>query len=111
MRLACIYALLDSSATVGGEHLKAALALWDYAESSCRHIFGDATGNPVADVILRALRDAPQGLTRTEISNLFGRNKAASMVGHALDELAALGLARPEQRETGGRSAEVWTAL
>jgi hypothetical protein len=111
MRLACIYALLNSSATVGGEHLKAALALWDFAENSCRHIFGDATGNPVADVILRALRDAPNGLALTEISNLFGRNKPASVVHHALDELVACGLACPEQHQTSGRSAEVWTAL
>jgi hypothetical protein len=111
MRLACIYALLDRSTTVGGAHMKAALALWDYAENSCRHIFGDATGNPVADVILKALRDKPNGLARTEISNLFGRNKPAGILHHAFDELVALGLVRSEQRETDGRSAEVWAAL
>jgi hypothetical protein len=32
--------------------------LWDYAEESARYIFGDATGDPVADAILQALRNA-----------------------------------------------------
>ena len=37
-------------------------------------------GNATADTILRTLRSNPEGLTRTEINNLFGRNaKAADM--------------------------------
>jgi hypothetical protein len=56
MRLACCYALLDLSATVRGCHLLAALALWERAEASVKHIFGNASGDPVADAILRALR-------------------------------------------------------
>jgi hypothetical protein len=110
-RLSCNYALLDGSAVIRGEHLEAAVALWEYAEASCRYIFGDATGNPDADVILKALRASPQGLTRTDISNLFGRNKPAAAIGKALDSLLSLGLARVDRRETDGRSAEVWFAV
>jgi hypothetical protein len=111
MRLAMIYALLDCSAAIGGAHLEAAVALWEYVERSCAYIFADATGNPDSDVILKALRNAPAGLTRTEINGLFGRNKPAAAIARSLDELSSLGLARSEQRETGGRPAEVWVAI
>lgn len=56
LRLAAIYAAIDCSGTIEDEHLTAALALWSYAEESARYIFGDATGDPVADDILEALR-------------------------------------------------------
>lgn len=110
MRLACLYALLDLSNIVRGEHLEAALALWEYAEKSCEHVFGDATGDPEADVILKALRSSPAGLSRTEINSLFGHNKPSGMISRALESLAALGLANPETRQTAGRSSEIWTA-
>ena len=78
MRLACLYVLQDRSPVVRREHLESALAVWRYCEDSARFIFGDALGDPVADEILRALRRADDGLTRTEINNLLGRNRAAS---------------------------------
>jgi hypothetical protein len=52
-RLACLFALLDCSVVVGAPHLRAALAVWEYAEASARFIFGEALGDPVADDILR----------------------------------------------------------
>ena len=54
-------------------HLRAALACWAYAERSARFIFGDTLGDPVADEILRALRQQPAGMTRNEIRDLFDR--------------------------------------
>jgi len=111
MRLALVYALLDCSAEIRGVHLKAALALWEYAERSCAYIFGDATGNPDADVILKALRNTSAGLTRTEINGLFGRNRPANTIAHALDELESVGLVRSDPVATGGRAAEIWRAL
>lgn len=79
MRLALVYALLDQSREIRDVHLLAALALWEYVEASVRFIFGDSIGDPVADEILRALRNAPQGLTRTDIRDLFGRNRSAGV--------------------------------
>lgn len=110
MRLACIYAILDESSMVRQEHLRAALGVWEYVESSCKYIFGDALGDPIADTILAALRGSPEGLARTGISGLFGRNKPAAAIARALDALASLGLARPVTVETGGRAAEMWRA-
>jgi hypothetical protein len=112
MRLACLYAVLDLSPTVKPAHLTAALALWDYAEASVRYIFGDSTGDTVADDILRALRSAPAGLTRTEISNLLGRNQPAGRIGKALAVLLENRLAtmETEQPERGG-PVERWKAV
>src|SRR5215211_4597133 len=84
-RLAALYAVLDRSHLIERPHLKAALALWEYAEESARYVFGDATGDAVADDILRALQSAgAKGMTRTEIRDLFGRNKKSERVDQAL---------------------------
>ena len=44
MRLALLYALLDSSDCIRREHLVAALALWEYVEASAQCVFGDSMG-------------------------------------------------------------------
>jgi hypothetical protein len=118
MRLACLYALLDCSNVVKVVHLEAALALWDYAEESARLIFGDSTGNLSADEILTALRSHKEGLTRTDIRDLFGRNRKSGEIENALMLLFRNGLAKrvnekPRDEtgeETKGRSVERWFA-
>jgi hypothetical protein len=113
MRMACIYALLDLSQVVRVEHLKAALAVWTYAEDSVRFAFGDVLGDQIADAILRTLRTRPGGMTRTEIiSDVFSRHIKAGILSQALDLLREHNLARCETRnETGGRSEERWFAV
>ncbi len=111
LRLACVYALLDCSSIIMPEHLKAALAVWEYAEASARFVFGNALGDPVADDILRALRASATGLTRTEIRDLFGRNKTGTQIQRALALLQEHALADFRTEESGGRSAEIWFAL
>jgi hypothetical protein len=110
LRLSMLYALLDRSGLIREEHLRAALALWQYAERSVRFLFGDSTGNPDADVILRALRADIDGLTRTEVSNLFARHASAARIGRALELLNQKRLARVEHEGTGGRPVERWRA-
>lgn len=112
LRLSAIYAVLNCSAVVRVEHLRAALAVWDYCLASARFIFGDATGDPVADRIREALTAAgAAGLTRTAISNLLGRNVSTDRIAQALSLLVTLGTAAckivsPEV----GRPTERWTA-
>lgn len=111
VRLSVIYALLDCSPVIRVPHLRAAVALWDYAEASARWIFADTLGDAVADEILRALRAAPSGLTRTDVyAGLFGRNQSAARLGRALALLLEQGLVRCEREETGGRPSERWFA-
>lgn len=110
MRLACIYALLDLSREIKIEHLRAALACWDYCESSARFIFGDSLGDPVADAILKTLKESGKdGMTRTDISNYFGRNKGAAEISRALDLLAERGMIQRKKEFSGsGRATERW---
>jgi Protein of unknown function (DUF3987) len=110
MRLACLYATLDEAQEVRADHLKAALALWEYCKASARFIFGDALGDPLVDEILGRLRRAPGGLTRTELSNALGRNRTAADIGQVLIFLSDCELAKPKMEETSGRPAERWFA-
>ena len=111
MRLACIYAGLDQSTVITGYHILAAMAVWEYCEASARHIFGDSLGDPIADTLLRKLRDAPRGLTRTELSYSLGRNRDSAEIERALRLLESAGLARCRRQEsTGGRPSERWFA-
>lgn len=111
LRLSVIYAVLDRSPVVKVEHLTAAVAVWEYAEQSVLCIFGDSTGNPLADTILALLRQVPKGTTRTEIREMVGKNLPADRIGQALGLLAQMGLARCESRDTGGRPSELWFAV
>jgi len=112
MRLACIYALLDRSDVIHDHHLHAALAVWDYAESSCQYIFVDSLGDPVADQILAALRrSGDSGQSKTQLRDLFGRNKSATEINRALSVLVGQGLARSESTGDIGRPTEKWLAV
>jgi hypothetical protein len=111
IRLALIYALLDQRTEIDVAHLQAALAVWEYCEASAAGIFGNLLGDPVADEILRALQHAGgDGMTRTALRDMTGRNLKDGRLGVALDLLRARGLARSEPRSTRGRPAEVWIA-
>ena len=61
-----------------------------------------------ADQIADALLHAPDGLTRTEISALFGRNLRKDGIERALVCLQKHGLAEPFQDNSGSRPSEVW---
>lgn len=110
VRLALLYALLDSAGEIGLAHLEAALALWDYAADSARWVFGDTLGDPLADEIYRALLDEPDGLTRSQVRDLFSRNRRSKDIGQALQRLAAAGRIHAERHHQRGRPAELWRA-
>jgi hypothetical protein len=107
MRLSMIYAVLDGASAIGVPHLMAALALWNYVEQTIRHVFGDSLGDAVADEILQLLRAAPNGLTRTEIRDFFGRH-GSDRTARALGLLLKHGMARCDQQKTKGRPVERW---
>jgi hypothetical protein len=112
VRLATLYSMLDFRREIFPEHLNAALALWRYAEASAKYVFGDMLGDPTADEVLRALRQvAPDGLTRNEIGELFGRHRSGDRIGAALGLLLTHNKARRTKRPTRGRAAELWFAV
>lgn len=112
MRLAMIFAVLDCSPLIRVPHLAAAIALWEYCQASVAWCFGDATGDATADAILEALRGTGDaGMTRTQISDLLGRNVPTSRIAQALVTLKGRGIAVDSSVETGGRAAELWHAV
>jgi hypothetical protein len=112
IRLSLIYALLDCQDAISPHHLEAAMAVWAYCEESALRIFGASLGDPIADDILRALRQSgADGMTRTAISSLFARNRSSDQIRAALALLTTKGFARAEPKMTNGRSSEVWFAV
>lgn len=112
MRLACLYALFDTSVVVQREHIKAALALWEYSENSCRYIFGASTKNATEAEILDALEQGH--MTQNAIYELFDGNVRSEVYKAALTNLERQGQIRYEKKppEGGkGRPAITWSLV
>jgi Bifunctional DNA primase/polymerase, N-terminal/Primase C terminal 2 (PriCT-2) len=113
VRLALVYCLLDGATQIDVPHLEAGLAVWHYCEASAAYIFGESLGDPLADEINAALRQAgKRGMSRTEIYHLFSGNQKSERIGAALVLLFNNGKATRGTRpaEGRGRPAEVWLA-
>jgi hypothetical protein len=111
-RLSVNYALLDRSVMVEPVHLSAALALWSFSDRSVDYIFGRMTGDEIADRVFNVLCVRPDGMSRTEIRDLFNRNERKERIDRALSMLAGRGLIEmTTTKTTGGRPAEVWHAV
>jgi hypothetical protein len=104
LRLSVCYALLDGSPVIGPEHIRAALAVWEYCEASAHYVFGSALGDPVADQLLAAVAAAgPDGLDGEQQRAVFSRHVSASRLGLARAELEHRGFVITESEQTGGR--------
>jgi hypothetical protein len=109
VRLALIHAALDHADAIGVTHLRAALALWDYATRSAAFVFGERVGERVADEIWRAICDHDGPITRSQIRDLFERNKTKAEIDAALDTLVAAGRIERGTLPGRGRPTEVWS--
>ncbi|MGA1826286.1 MAG: hypothetical protein ACMUIP_16650 [bacterium] len=109
MRLACIYALLNRSSVIRKEHIEAALALWKYCEASAFYIFGNKTGNPIADTIYRELHAGP--LTRTDICGLFSHHTTKNAIDSALELLESQKKITIKEQNTQGRPRVIITLM
>jgi hypothetical protein len=100
MKLALIYCLLDHSCLITKEHPVAALAFYDYVEASTAWLFGETTGNKLANRMLYVLRTYPEakanGLSLTELhTEVANKNLAAAFLRQALDLLVQAQLIQP----------------
>ena len=103
MRLACLYAVLDGALEVDAAHLLAAVAVWEYCDASARLVFGNCVADPDVEKLLTALKAAPDGLTRKQISHdVFKRNKKASELAMLLSELLTEGMIYRTLESSGG---------
>jgi hypothetical protein len=106
LRLSLLYALLDGSPVIDRDHLRAALAFWDYAEESVRYIFGNSVA-PEDEKILDSLKDGP--LTIGEIRRrAFGDNKPSEWVAEKLMALVEQRMVRPCVKEYKTKTIEAY---
>ncbi len=89
LRLAMLYAMLDSESIIRLEHLEAGLAVWDYCRKSAHYIFGGMETDGTAQTILEALME--QDLTGKDLYALFNNNRSKKRLETALSELLASG--------------------
>jgi hypothetical protein len=109
IRLALVYALADGVTKIDLPHLGAASAVWSYCEDSAAQIWGDVIGDDVADTILARLEAAgPAGMSRTEISALFGRHQSSARLSTALALLDRL--EKVERIKGDGHGEQRWRA-
>lgn len=109
VRLGLLLAVLDQSDSIDVEHVLGAAELWRYAEDSVRFIFGEATGDDVADRIVQRLSEAGRaGLTTTDLINASGRHVSGERLRLALRTLAESGRVTSTLETTAGRPAERW---
>jgi hypothetical protein len=109
LRIAGLYAALDGRALIGKDDLAAAGALVRYSLASARYVLGSLHRDPRMDRLTRAVTEAGQaGLTRTQISALFGRNLPSAALDELLAELVASGGYEVIETPTGGRAATVY---
>jgi hypothetical protein len=110
VRLALIYALLDCSPVIRAAHLRAALAVCEYALRSAEYCFGGLSAD--ARTILAALATRfPDWLARSDISRqVFSGHKNAEALDAALHELQRASFAERRDEQTSGAPRELWRA-
>lgn len=109
IRLSLISALLDGSAVIRAEHVRAAMAVWRFCMESARLIFGDSTGDQLADRLLVAIRERPR--TTTELYGVLGRHVLREQLQAALNSLVRAGLVRSVPIPGKGRPGQRWIAV
>ena len=80
VRLSILYALLDGSAVIEVNHLKAALAVWDYCDQSAKLLFSDP--DSIDNQILNIVNMTP-GIKRSEARLQFNHDKKTTVAFNA----------------------------
>jgi len=116
LRLSLIYALADGASAIGVDHLRAALAVWEYCEKSAVALFGkrkaagEGTTPPpltLSEKLLQAIGIKP-GILRTDLWDFVGHKVKADELAEALARLEAAGHAFRRGAVIGGREREAW---
>jgi hypothetical protein len=102
VRLALLYAVLDSAKEIRVEHLRAAFAVWDYCERSMVKIFGEVSGDPAGDKILSVLAYGPKSIR--DLLRAFSNNVKSEWLRIKLSQMVEKGRLRPVtiKAERGG---------
>jgi hypothetical protein len=109
LRLSVLAALLDGQQQIGLPHLKAAEAMWSYAEDSAWYLFAGGTGNPDLDRLKTFVDHArAEGVSRRAISTeCFGGHRTKDQLDALVAELISLGSYAERRNSTAGRPVTV----
>ncbi|MCR4514662.1 YfjI family protein [Aeromicrobium sp. 50.2.37] len=109
LRLSLVYALLDQSHELQPRHLRAALAVWEYAEATVAYLWGPSLGSARLDKLADLLTAEPEGLTITAIHRRFSNNMQKHEVDDLVQLLVKMGMAKTQRRQSpkGGRPSTV----
>jgi len=112
LRLSLVYALADGSGVIDEPHLRAALALWTYAEDTAEWMFGtEVDTGEVEDLVAFIAAGGTRGRTRTEISSgHFQRHRKADEIEAMLTPLIKDGRVHQVTDQTAGRPATRYCA-
>lgn len=108
--LAMIFCLMDGRREIEPCDLRAALAWVDYWRQSVDYIYRmadeDGEMDPFTLQVFEAIRAKP-GITATELSGVFHRNKSRNEIKRALENLVGMAppLVEARKRPTAGRAA------
>jgi Protein of unknown function (DUF3987) len=110
LRFSMIYALADKSVEISVDHLKAALAVWNYARDSVRYLFSKELKDAKLIKAFHAIKKAgAKGISRRDlIVDVFQRHISADELDRCLRLLEEGGYVVKELRKTAGRPAEIW---
>jgi hypothetical protein len=111
LRLSLLYAMLDRSRQIEVVHLEAALAVWEYSVRSAACVFGESSGDLLADEIIDLLAAAENWVSQTELHHLVGKRQSAATLARALGILVSENLVESRQCPTKGRPILQWKTL
>lgn len=109
LRVAAIYAAADRSNKIKIPHLRAACAVVDYTTETLFYLFGNSTGDSLAEKIIEVLNTKLAGMSRTDIFIFFGKNIPSEQIGVSLEMLEKSGRIRSQTVETDGRPKTIFT--
>jgi hypothetical protein len=108
VRVSSLYAALDGSLSIKPEHLGAAVAIWDYAEKSAEHIFGDRDDSSTVNRVFQHIKDNPMGLDKTGINSLFSGKVRSAEINESTEKLLAQGKIEMLTEQTSGRDRTIF---
>lgn len=113
LRIAALYAALEHRAQIGTDHLEAAAALCRYSRSTAEFVLSSTRRDPRVDRIRRAIYESADGVTRSQIRDMFGRNLKADVLGGLLAEVVVGdgSIEVVEDHRTGGRPSTSYRAV
>ncbi|MBY0554217.1 DUF3987 domain-containing protein [bacterium] len=107
-RLALIIALYDGKSEIDLDSLKMAIEIYKYSKQTLLEIYGNKTGDNFQDKIIEILKTYPDGLSRTDLTNILSRNYQKCDLDTALRLLTNQGLVVSNSAPTAGRPQTIY---